>query len=151
MSKVVWRSFVSLFIWLYQRTHGKFSGQVQGLRVLLLTTIGRRTGKKRITPLGYFEYEGCFVITASYGGSDHDPAWFYNLKSHPEVALQIGDQHLTVAAQIADAALRPQLWVKLVELAPGYGAYSKRTSREIPMILLRRAASPTPADGAGRP
>ena len=135
--KVLFRTFLSLYVWLYQRTNGKFGGKVQGLPVLLLTTIGRKTGKTRITPLGYFEEAGCYVISASYAGRDTHPAWFHNLKSHPQVALQIGDKRLTATAEPANSTLRQHLWDKLVELAPGYGAYQKRTTREIPMILLR--------------
>ena len=105
--------------------------------VLLLTTIGRRTGKKRITPLGYLEHDGSYVITATNAGFDTHPAWFHNLKSHPQVALQIGDKQLTAIADLADPTLRQQLWAKFVERAPGYGAHEKRTTREIPIVLLR--------------
>jgi len=137
MLKFLFRTILSFSVWLYQRTNGKFGGKVQGLPVLLLTTTGRKTGKKRITPLGYFEYDGYYVISASYAGLDIHPAWFQNLKSNPEVALQIKDKQLIAMAEPAKPALRQQLWDKLVELAPGYGAYEKRTTREIPMVLLR--------------
>ncbi len=136
MLKVLFRLFLSLFVWLYQRTNGKIGGTVQGLPVLLLTTTGRRTGKKRITPLGYFEHDGYYVITASNAGFDTHPAWFHNLKSHPQVALQIRDKHLTAIAEPVNPMLRQQLWTKLVERAPGYGAYQKRTTREIPLVAL---------------
>jgi F420H(2)-dependent quinone reductase len=137
MLKVLFRSILSLFVWLYQRTNGKFGGWVQGLPVLLLTTTGRKTGKERITPLGYFEHDGYYVVTASYAGFDTHPAWFHNLRSNPRVALQIRDKRLTGIAEPADPTLRQQLWDKLVELAPGYGSYQKRTTREIPIVLLR--------------
>jgi F420H(2)-dependent quinone reductase len=135
--KAFFRTFLSLFVWLYQRTNGKFGGKIQGLAVLLLTTTGRRTGKKRTTPLGYFEQDGYYVITASNAGSDSHPAWFYNLKSHPQVMLQIRDKQLTAIAEPANPTLRQQLWAELVKRAPGYGAYEKRTTREIPIVLLQ--------------
>src|SRR5215207_9902179 len=116
MLKVLLRSILPLFVWLYQPTHGKFGGWVQGLPVLLLTTTGRRTGKKRITPLGYFEHDGYYVITASYAGFDTHPAWFHNLRSNPRVALQIRDKQLTAIGEPADPTLRQQLWGKLIEL-----------------------------------
>jgi deazaflavin-dependent oxidoreductase (nitroreductase family) len=137
MLKFLFRIFLSFSVWLYQRTNGKFGGKVQGLPVLLLTTTGRKTGKKRITPLGYFEYDGYYVISATYAGLDIHPAWFHNLKSNPKVALQIQDKQLTAIAEPANPTLRQKLWDILVELAPGYGAYEKRTTREIPMVLLR--------------
>jgi F420H(2)-dependent quinone reductase len=136
MLKFFLRTFLPVFVWLYQRTNGKFGGKVQGLPVLLLTTTGRKTGKKRITPLGYFEQDGYYVITASYAGFDTHPAWFHNLKSHPQVELQIQDKQLTALAEPADPTLRKQLWDRLVKLAPGYGEYEKRTTREIPIVLL---------------
>jgi deazaflavin-dependent oxidoreductase (nitroreductase family) len=135
--KTFFRIFLAFNVWLYQRTNGKFGGKVRGFPVLLLTTKGRKTGKERITPLGYFEYEGSYVVSASYAGLDVHPAWFHNLKSNPKVALQIRDKHLTAMAEPADPTLRKQLWDKLVELAPSYGPYEKRTTREIPMVLLR--------------
>ena len=140
MLKYLLRTILPLYAWLYQRTNGKVGGNVQGLPVLLLTTIGRKTGKKRIAPLGYFEQDGCYVITASYAGSDHHPGWFHNLRNNPRVALQIRDKRLTAIAEPADPTLRQQLWDKLVELAPGYATYQERTTRVIPMVLLQRAS-----------
>jgi deazaflavin-dependent oxidoreductase (nitroreductase family) len=137
MLKSLFRTLLSFSVWMYQRTDGKFGGKVRGLPILLLTTTGRKTGKQRITPLGYFEYEGYYVISATYAGLDIHPAWFHNLKSNPKVALQVHDKQLTAIADPADPTLRKQLWNKLVELAPGYGEYEKRTTREIPMVLLR--------------
>lgn len=135
--KFLFRTFLSFSVWLYQRTNGRFGGKVQGLPVLLLTTTGRKTGKKRITPLGYFENDGSYVISATYVGLDIHPAWFHNLKSNPNVALQIRDKQLIAIAEPASQTLRKKLWDKPVELAPGYGAYEKRTTREIPMVLLQ--------------
>jgi deazaflavin-dependent oxidoreductase (nitroreductase family) len=140
MLKFLFRAILPLFVWLYQRTNGRFGGKVQGLPVLLLTTVGRRTGKKRIAPLGYFEQDGYYVVTASYAGSDHHPGWFHNLRSNPWVGLQIRDKQLSAIAEPADPKLRQQLWDKLVEIAPGYGAYQKRTTRVIPMVLLQPAS-----------
>jgi len=109
--------------------------------VLLSTTTGRKTGKQRTTPLGYFEYDGGYVVAGSYvalGG--RYPAWFHNLTSHPQVTLQIRDRQLTARAARADPELRQQLWARLVELVPGYAAYQRRTTREIPMAILQPAA-----------
>ena len=128
---------MAIYVFLYRLTGGKFGSQVQGLPVLLLTTIGRKTGKKRITPLGYLEHDGSYVITATNAGFDTHPAWFHNLRSHPQVALQIGNKQLTAIAELANPTLRQQLWANFVERAPGYRAYEKRTTREIPIALLR--------------
>ena len=135
----IFRFFLAIYVFLYRLTGGKFGSQVQGLPVLLLTTMGRKTGKKRITPLGYLQHDGSYAITATNAGFDTHPAWFHNLKSHPQVALQIGNKRLTAIAELANPTLRQQLWAKFVERAPGYGAYEKRTTREIPIVLLRPA------------
>lgn len=137
MLKAVFRSILPLFVWLYQRTQGRIGGQVQGLPVLLLTTTGRKSGKQRTTPLGYFEHADDYVITASYAGDDVHPAWYHNLRSNPHVTLQIRDKKLTAIAETASPTLRLELWDELVKRAPGYGDYQRRTTREIPIVLLR--------------
>lgn len=137
MFKSFLRSFLALFVWLYQRTDGKFGGKVQGLPVLLLTTTGRKTGRKRITPLGYFKHDGYYVITASFVAFGAKPGWFYNLKDNPVVTLQIQDEFLKATAEPVGSTLRQNLWDKLVEIAPNYRAYQQRTTSEIPMFLLR--------------
>ena len=108
-----------------------------GLNVLLLTTIGRKTGKNRTTPLGYFEQDGAYVIIASNGGSDRHPFWFLNLKNNPNVRVQIKDKEISATAQEAEPGLRKKLWTRLVGLSPQYGQYEKSTKRQIPLILLQ--------------
>lgn len=137
MLKALFRTLLSVLVSLYQRTHGKIGGTMQGLPVLLLTTTGRKTGKKHTTPLGYLEHEGQYVVIASNAGSNRHPAWFHNLTHTPQVTLQIRDQQFTALAKRADPNLRQQLWATLVARSPGYGAYEKRTAREIPMVLLQ--------------
>jgi F420H(2)-dependent quinone reductase len=136
----IFRLPLTIHAFLYRRTGGRFGGKIQGLDVLLLTTKGRRTGKRRTAPLGYFEHQGCYVVTASNGGSNRHPGWFHNLRSDPIAWIQIRDRRLEVRAEIAGPAPRAALWMRLLELAPSYGAYARRTRREIPMVSLRPAA-----------
>ncbi len=137
MLKSLFRSVMALAVFLYRLSGGKIGGRVQGLRVLLLTTTGRKTGKKRTTPLGYFEQDGGYVIIGSNAGFDTHPAWFLNLRSTPRATIQINDRQLEVDAEIAGPKQRGQLWSRLMELAPSYTSYAKRTSREIPLVILR--------------
>ena len=137
MGKSFLRVVLAIYIFLYRLTGGKFGGKVQGLRVLLLTTTGRNTGKKRITPLGFFEQDGGYVIVGSNAGSDTHPAWFHNLRSDPRATVEIGDKQFEGSAEIAGPDKRSQLWARLIELAPAYANYAKKTSREIPLITLR--------------
>jgi deazaflavin-dependent oxidoreductase (nitroreductase family) len=102
-----------------------------------LTTTGRKTGKKRTTPLGYFkDQQGSYVIIGSNAGFDTHPAWFHNLKSQPHVTIQVKDEQVEADAEVAGPEKRNQLWSQLIRLAPFYGNYEKKTNREIPIVIL---------------
>jgi len=122
---------------LYRLTHGKFGGRVQGLQVLLLTTIGRKTGEKRTTSLGYFMDDSNYIITASNAGRDTHPAWFHNLRANPHVRIEIKDRQMEAEAEVAPPKKRSSLWSQLISLSPAYANYAKKTRREIPLVILR--------------
>ena len=132
----IFQFVLAISVFLYRLTHGKFGGHVQGLPVLLLTTRGRKTGKERTRPIGYFIDNGDYVITASNAGFDTQPAWFHNLRASPHVTIEVKDRQMEAVAEIAAAERRSSLWSRLISLAPGYANYAKRTSREIPLIIL---------------
>ena len=104
--------------------------------VLLLTTTGRKTGKKRTVPLGFLRDGSAYVIIASYGGLPRNPAWFLNLESEPSATIQVKKRQMQVTAETANSEKRRELWARLIEVAPGYANYEKRTTREIPMVIL---------------
>lgn len=87
------------------------------MKTLHITTTGRKSGKKRTTPLYYFEHEGKYVITASAGGKAKHPDWFLNLRAAPNVDVRVGKQSYSATARPAAAALRKKLWVKLIAQA----------------------------------
>ena len=134
--KKLFQFILAVFVFLYRLTNGRLGGQVQGLQVLLLTTVGRKTGKNRTTPLGYFTDNGSYIIIASNAGFDTNPAWFYNLRTNPRVMIEVRDQQMEAEAEVAEPKKRNALWGRLIALAPGYANYTKKTSREIPMVLL---------------
>ncbi len=136
MVKSLFRRFLALHVFLYRLTDGKFGGRMQGLQVLLLTTTGRKTGKIRTTPLGYFEADGGYIIIGSNAGFDTHPAWFHNLRSNPRAVIRVRDGQFKVNAEIAGKEKRDRFWAQLIELAPGYDSYAKRTRREIPIVIL---------------
>ena len=140
MGKSIFKFIMSIFVSLYRLTDGRIGGSMRGLGVLLLTTTGRKSGKQWTTPLGYFEDNGTYVITASNAGNDHNPSWFHNLKSNPQVTIQVKDKELMALAEPASPEKRNQLWEHLTAIAPGYKDYEKRTSRVIPMVILRPKA-----------
>lgn len=137
--KVFFRAILSVYIFFYRLTSGAIGGRMAGLNVMLLTTTGRKTGQPRVTPLGYFKEGANFVIIASNAGAEKNPAWFYNLKSNPQVKIQIGKQELTARAQVVDSEKRNQMWSELVKMAPAYKKYEKQTKREIPLVILQPA------------
>lgn len=137
MIKQLFKLVMAIHIFLYRLTGGRFGGKIQTLNVLLLTTTGRKSGKERTTPLGYFDHDGGFVISASSAGSPHNPGWYYNLKSNPQVTIQIKERVIPVIATEAEGDLRTQLWAQLIEKAPGFLSYQERTTRQIPMIILQ--------------
>jgi deazaflavin-dependent oxidoreductase (nitroreductase family) len=137
MQRLIFRLTSRIHVFLYRLTGGRLGSAVRGFHILLLTTTGRKSGKQRTTPLGYFEYDDGYVITASNAGLDRHPGWFYNLKSNPRVEVQIKDAKKEAVAEQAEGELRGLLWEQLIEHAPGYADYENSTTREIPMVILR--------------
>jgi len=131
------RAGMRLAVVLYRWSGGRIGGRTHGLQVLLLRTTGRRTGRKHTVPVGFFRYEGAYVVTASNGGQGTNPAWLLNLRSDPAITIRIGRRESRAAATEAPTELRDTLWGELMQIAPGYARYEQRTSRRIPMILLR--------------
>ncbi len=123
--------------------------RVQGQPVLLLFTVGAKTGMLRQTILCWFpdsdpsdssDGDQSWLVVASGAGSAKHPAWFFNLARNPDrVSIEIGGRHIKVEPQSLRGAERAAAWRKVVTLAPGYAAYEKKTDREIPIIRLRAA------------
>ena len=112
-----------------------------GRGLLLLTTTGARTGKRRQTTLGWFADEqgrsDSWLIVASAGGSAAHPAWYVNLARHPRDALiDVGGREVAVEAMSLEGAERERAWTRIVAAAPGYGKYAVQTDREIPVVRL---------------
>jgi deazaflavin-dependent oxidoreductase (nitroreductase family) len=135
--RFIFKLFVSLQIGLYRLSGGKLGGEIRGFKVLLLTTIGRKSGRTYTTPLGWFDWQGGYVIVASNGGRPTNPAWFLNLRSQPQVKVQLLDKVLAVTAEVLSGASRAQAWGQVITTAPQYANYEKLTRREIPVVLLR--------------
>jgi len=135
--KALFKFFMAVQVWIYQRSGGKLGGKMRGFKVLLLTTTGRKSGKTYITPLGWFPHADGYVIVASNGGQPTNPAWFYNLKNNPQVTVQVLDRVIPATAEILSGEARAEAWRQVIAAAPMYAGYEKRTTREIPLILLR--------------
>ncbi len=127
-----------LQIMLYRLTGGRVGGRMGDLPILLLTTTGRRSGESRTTPLIYGRDGDAFVIVASKGGADEPPGWFVNLEAEPEVQVQVLADRFTAHARTATPEERPRLWEMMVGHWPHYDEYQRKTSREIPVVVLER-------------
>lgn len=121
----------------YRTTGGKVGGRMQGSPVLLLDTVGRKTGKERTTPLLYLPDGPNMAIVASKGGASKHPAWWLNLKAGPDTTVRVGSRRLKVVAEETEGDDREWLWTRLVAMYPGYADYQRRTDREIPVVRLR--------------
>ncbi len=104
---------------------------------LKLITIGRKTGKQRRVHLVYLREGSAYVVTASNGGRQRHPGWFFNLRSNPQATIQVQDTRLRVVAEVAGPEQRKELWTRLLSFAPLYAGYAKRARREIPMVILQ--------------
>jgi F420H(2)-dependent quinone reductase len=121
---------------LYRASGGRIANGFQGMPVLLLTTIGRRSGKSRTIPLLYVREGDAFVVVASNGGSDYTPAWWLNLQSDPHAEVEIGRAHTRVTARKASPGEHIRLWAAFTSGFPGYAKYATKTAREIPVVML---------------
>jgi F420H(2)-dependent quinone reductase len=121
----------------YRATGGKLFGRMGKSPILLLNTVGRKSGKKRTSPLLYAMDGEDFIIIASKGGAATHPAWYLNLKANPEATVEIGDREVRVEAEVADPEDKARLWQMMVEMYPAYDDYQRKTEREIPLLVLR--------------
>ncbi len=115
-----------------------------GDRLMLLTTVGARSGEKRISPVMYHRDAERYVVVASKGGAPDHPAWYRNLKANPlarvEVGAEAGTETFEVRAREAEGEERERLFAERVAIAPGFGAYQRQTSRQIPVMILERTS-----------
>ena len=140
MGKLLLRLGLAIFAFFYRLTRGKVGGNLLLFRALLLTTTGRKTGKKRTTPVAYIEHDGGYVIVGFFvviGGAN--PGWFYNLTTNPRASIQVNDKQFEVNAEIVGPDKRGPIWTRVTELIPIYGKLAKRTNREIALVILRPA------------
>jgi F420H(2)-dependent quinone reductase len=130
------RAFIAAHTRLYALTDGRIGGRMGALRILLLTTTGRRTGRRRTVPLVFFEDGERLVVVASKGGDPKDPLWWENLQKQPEAEVQIGGEKRRMRARLATPEERARLWPRIKQDNPAYAEYERRTAREIPVVLL---------------
>ena len=126
----------SIHVFFYKLSGGRIGGRIHKADVLLLTTTGRKTGKKRTTPLLYVRDGNRLVIIASNGGRPIDPSWWMNLKRNPIAMVQVKSLKETIYAQRAIGSEKERLWRLMTNVYPAYDNYLKKTDRDIPVVVL---------------
>lgn len=128
---------------LYRVSGGKILGRLAGMEVLLLSTVGARTGTERTTALTYLRPRAnlrSFVVVASFLGAPRHPAWVHNLRANPTAKLQVGRERFPVTAREAHGEERTALWAEIGAAIPAYKQYESATSRRIPLVLFERTS-----------
>jgi deazaflavin-dependent oxidoreductase (nitroreductase family) len=133
----MFKLFMILQVFVFRLTHGKGMASMRGMPILLLNSIGRKTGKHRTTPLMYLRDGDNYVIIASNNGRDKHPSWFYNIKNSDNVEIEIPGKRIEASPSVATETEKEQLWSQLIAKAPFYDGYRKGTTRAIPMVVLR--------------
>ena len=134
----LFKFFMGLQVFIYRLTGGKLGGSMGKFKVLILTTKGRKSGKILSNPVGYFERDGKYIIVASNSGSDKNPSWYYNIKGNPnDVTIQVNEKIMRVTPEIVLGEQRKPVYEWIASIAPNFGDYEKKTTREIPLVFLK--------------
>jgi F420H(2)-dependent quinone reductase len=125
----------------YESSGGTDGTEQGGKPVIILTSVGAKTGKLRKTPLMRVEHDGEYAVVASLGGAPSNPVWYYNLLAHPQVELQDAAVKKDYLAREAQGAERDLWWGRAVAAWPDYAEYQKKTTRLIPLFVLTPAGA----------
>jgi len=136
-----WKNWNQQIIDEFRANDGKVGGQFAGANLLILRTIGAKSGQLRESPVAYFaDDDGTMVVVASKAGLPTNPAWYHNLKANPKFDVEVGTARLPVTAEELTGSEYEAKWAEIVAAAPGFGEYQKKTTRVIPLVRLTPAA-----------
>lgn len=128
----------------FRANGGKVGGRFEGADLLILHTVGARSGEPRMTPLMYLPDGQRFILFATYAGNPRNPAWFHNLQANSAVVIEVAAEGASeietasVRATVLNGAERDRLWARQVELFPPFGRYEETAGRVIPVVALAR-------------
>lgn len=120
----------------YEASGGAEAGELRGMPVIVLTSVGAKTGLLRKTALMRVEHDGQYAVVASLGGAPKHPVWYFNLKKNPHVELQDGPEKHDYLARELTGNEKAVWWERAVAAYPPYAEYQKKTDRQIPVFLL---------------
>ena len=136
-----WKNWNQQIIDEFRANDGKVGGRFAGATLLILRTIGAKSGQVRESPVAYFpEGDGSMVVVASKAGLPTNPDWYHNLKANPRFDDEVGTDTLPVVAEEITGSDYEAKWAEIVAKAPGFGDYQTKTTRVIPLVRLTPAA-----------
>lgn len=122
----------------FRANQGKVGGQFANRPMLLLTTTGAKSGKTYTHPLAFTKDGDRFVVIASFGGAPKNPSWYHNLVAHSEVTVEVGSERFKAKATVPTGEERQRLYDQQAKQMPAFAEYAKKTTRQIPVIVLTR-------------
>jgi deazaflavin-dependent oxidoreductase (nitroreductase family) len=125
----------------FRSNEGRVGGPFKGLPLLLLHHRGAKSGAERVNPLAYQDLGGSYAIFASKGGAPNNPDWYHNLRANPRAKVEVGTETRDVVARVPDAEERSRIWEEQKRRVPGFADYERKTSRQIPVVILDPAPS----------
>jgi deazaflavin-dependent oxidoreductase (nitroreductase family) len=123
----------------YEASGGTEGTTLQGVPVVVVTSVGAKSGKVRKNPVMRVEHDGRYALVASKGGTPENPTWYHNLVAHPTVELQDGPDRREYTVRVAEGTERESWWERAVEVWPAYADYQKKTDRQIPVFVAEPA------------
>lgn len=120
----------------FEASGGRESADLRGVPIIVLTTVGAKSGALRKTPLMRVEHDGSYAVVASQGGAPEHPAWYFNLRANPHVELQDGPTKRDYRARELEGDERAEWWARATAVWPDYDAYQEKTDRRIPIFVL---------------
>jgi deazaflavin-dependent oxidoreductase (nitroreductase family) len=123
----------------YEASGGTEATTLRGVPVVVVTSVGAKSGKLRKNPVMRVEHDGTYALVASKGGAPSHPTWYHNLVGHPTIELQDGADRRDYTVRIAEGQERATWWERAVAVWPDYAEYQKKTDREIPVFVAEPA------------
>jgi F420H(2)-dependent quinone reductase len=133
-----WKYFGRVHKLLYTLSGGRFGARMGWIDVALVTTTGRKTGKRRTVPIACYPYRDSVAVSASNSGMESHPAWYLNMRANPRVTVQLGKETFEAMAEEVAADAREALWATVVKINKHQGEYLAMVEREIPLVWFRR-------------
>jgi F420H(2)-dependent quinone reductase len=136
MKNILIRWFTNFNAFLIRVSGGAIGGKLGTQTILLLHSVGRKSGKQYITPIAYFHLDNLYFVVASNWGRDVNAAWYHNLRANPQAKIEVAGKEIPVIAHDAQGREYVELWKYAIEHHPPYLEYQKMTKRQIPIVVL---------------